>query len=397
MASRKCYFRHLWLQDAEYASWLQEVKDDKCKAFCTASRKTFDISNMGIGAVKSRTHQDEIGGLQQASTTQRPITGFFQRSSAAASTSTNAALVADTQSSQPTGPATYHGPTTSQAAATDDILRAEVMWALKVVMSHYSFNSCQNVNELFSTMFPDNPIAKAFTCSSTKCSYLVCFGLAPYFHEKLIDSARHAPCYTVSFDECLNKVSQNEQMDFVIRFWDSADDKVAVRYLGSEFLGHATAADLLKHFNRGIAQLDPKNLLQVSMDGPNVNQKFHQDLVKERQAEELPGILNIGSYGLHSVHGSLQTGANKTGWNLGNLLRALWQIFPDSPARRDDFTKMTESSQYPLQFCVHRWVEDVEVAEHALLMWPAVEKFVASFQDKQAPSTVSFTTVKATC
>ena len=219
---------------------------------------------------------------------------------------------------QPT--ATYHRSTTSQAAATDDILRAEVMRALKVVMSHYSFNSCQNVNELFSTMFPDSPIAKAFTCSSTKCSYLVCFGLAPYFHEKLIDDARHAPCYTVSFDECLNKVSQNEQMDFVIRFWDSADDKVAVRYLGSEFLEYATAADLLKHFNHGIAQPDPKNLLQVSMDGPNVNQKFHQDLVKERQAGELPGIRNVGSCGLHTVHGSLQTGADKTGWNLGNLL-----------------------------------------------------------------------------
>ena len=40
-----------------------------------------------------------------------------------------------------------------------------------------------------------------------------------------------------------------------------------MRYLGSEFIGYATAAaDLLTHFNDDIRQLDPKRLLQVSMD-----------------------------------------------------------------------------------------------------------------------------------
>ena len=39
----------------------------------------------------------------------------------------------------------------------------------------------------------------------------------------------------------------------------------------------------------------------------------------------------------------------------------------------------------------------MKVAERALLMWPAVKKLVGSFKDKQAPSTVSFTTVKAAC
>ncbi len=48
-----------------------------------------------------------------------------------------------------------------------------------------------------------------------------------------------------------------------------------MRYLGSEFIGYATAAaDLLTHFNDDIRQLDPKRLLQVSMDGPSVNWKF---------------------------------------------------------------------------------------------------------------------------
>ena len=71
--------------------------------------------------------------------------------------------------------------------------------------------------------------------------------------------------------------------------------QVSVRYLGSEFLGHATAADLLTHFKDGIRQLDPKQLLQVSMDGPSVDWKFYIDLAREHETQELPELLNIGS------------------------------------------------------------------------------------------------------
>ena len=68
-----------------------------------------------------------------------------------------------------------------------------------------------------------------------------------------------------------------------------------MRYLRSECIGHATAADLLTHFKDGIRQLDPKRLLHVSMDGPSVNWKFYTDLARERKTQDLPEFLNIGS------------------------------------------------------------------------------------------------------
>ena len=170
-------------------------------------------------------------------------------------------------------------------------------------------------------MFPDSGIAKTFTYGATKCAYLTCFGLAPYFHEQLVDMVRSTACYSISFDECMNRISQNEQMDFIIRYWDGNTNKVAVRYLGSEFLCHATAVNLLTHFKQGISRLYPKQLLQVSMDGPNVNWKFYTDLTKERNSEELPQLLNIGSCGLHIVHGGLQKSVNESGWKLGHLMQ----------------------------------------------------------------------------
>ena len=186
---------------------------------------------------------------------------------------------------------------------------------------------------------------------------------------------------------------------FIIRYWDGNTNKVAVRYLGSEVLGHVTAVDLLTHFKQGISRLDPKRLLQVSMDGPNVNWKFYTDLTKERNSEELQQLLNIGSCGLHIVHGGLQKGVDESGWKLGHLMRSLWQLFPDTPVRREYFVKLTGSTVFPLKFCPHRWIEDVVVAERAHQMWPNIKKYVSSFRatPKNAQQTASYATIKEAC
>ena len=41
--------------------------------------------------------------------------------------------------------------------------KAEIIWALNVIMSKYSFNSSSNKNDLFNTMFPNKGIAKNFS------------------------------------------------------------------------------------------------------------------------------------------------------------------------------------------------------------------------------------------
>ena len=117
-------------------------------------------------------------------------------------------------------------------------------------------------------MFPDSNVAKRFTCAPIKCAYLIRFGLDPYFKNKLVDAVREAACYTISLEESLNKVSQTGQMDIVVRFWNSDDGTVSKRYLQSQF-----SADLLTNFKTGDKKLDPKKLLQVSMDRPCVNKE----------------------------------------------------------------------------------------------------------------------------
>lgn len=125
-------------------------------------------------------------------------------------------------------------------------LRAEVMWVLKTISEHHSYTSNENITEIFKTMFPDSEVAATFSCGSNKTAYITKFGLAPFITKELTDQVNMANGFVVMFDESLNKMTKSKQLDLHIRYW--VDDHVQSRYFGSQFMGHATAVDLLKHF-----------------------------------------------------------------------------------------------------------------------------------------------------
>ena len=87
---------------------------------------------------------------------------------------------------------------------SEKVLHAEVLWVVRVITSHYSFSSCKDISCLFSKMFSDSQIAQSFSCGATKCAYLACFGIYPYFYQLLIEKIRAVKYYTLSFDESFN-------------------------------------------------------------------------------------------------------------------------------------------------------------------------------------------------
>ena len=147
--------------------------------------------------------------------------------------------------------------------------KAEILWALKSVMSHFSLNSAQDIMEIFKGMFPDSNIAQGMSCGPTKLLYLITFGIAPYLKQLLIDDLKKAPCYVVLFDESLNTALHQVQMDFSVRCFK--DDHVVTGYLSSAFLGYTISEDLKLKFEEVTQELNTMRMVQVSMDGPNVN------------------------------------------------------------------------------------------------------------------------------
>lgn len=72
-----------------------------------------------------------------------------------------------------------------QSFSGSDVLKAEILWTLKSMDSHFSYNSFTNVGMVFKTMFPDSAIASQFARGERKAAYISTFGIAPYLQEEL--------------------------------------------------------------------------------------------------------------------------------------------------------------------------------------------------------------------
>ena len=115
-------------------------------------------------------------------------------------------------------------------------------------------------------------------------------------------------------------------MDIIVRFWDNGNNMVVTRYLTSVFLGHATAKYLEDKFIEGLTGLSLIKLVQISNDGPIVNWKFLESFAANTRAASDPKLFDLGSCGLHVVHGAFLAGHKAAGWTVNETLRYVWFI-----------------------------------------------------------------------
>ena len=392
--SKKTYFDELWLKDERLGQWLQQVPKDRTCFRCKLCSKVLKLSNMGIEAIKSHESNAKHRGLAAVAFAAAPIQSFLQPS-------TLSSALGESQSHASSSTTELSITATSAASNlgvfNDDArTRAEILWVLKIIDSNYSFNSSECVPLLLQSMFPDSEVAKNFSCSESKARYMATFGLAPYLLELLMDKVKD-DCFVLLFDESLNKKVQQKQLDIYLRFWNG--NEVQSRYFTSIFMGHARAVDIEEDLKKGIESLQKANLLQLSMDGPNVNWKVFEDLQSEIQLENGKNLLNVGSCGLHVIHGAFRSAMSETGWDIETLLTSAYRLFKDSPARREDFSSISTNHLFPLKFVVHRWVENVRVLERFLEVLPDLRKYTLFVMEKKLsdPHTKSFDTVKSGC
>lgn len=391
----KTRFQSEWLKDPKFKSWLEAVKDSPFRASCRLCRYSFSLSNMGRRAVSSHA---EGSKHKIAAKNSGAITNYF-----------SSPVDAKPQFNNPE-------PSTSQPVATDDgndssllrrnsrvndflikedSTRAEILWCIQVVMNHRTMRSAARDVGVFKRMFSDSEIATKIQLQKDKMGYVIVHGIAPYFKTILFHEIELADVITVGFDESLNKVSQMQQMDIDIHYWDNSKDEVVVRYWSSAFLGHTTASDLLAAFNKEIPPHFMKKVINISMDGPNVNFKFLRDFKASIKEIEGPVLLEVGSCGLHTMHCAYKAGFQETGWMLVKFLRALFNLFKNVPARRADYRRLTNSSIFPLKFSAVRWLECANVAQRAIEILPNVKVYVRGIeQGNSAPSCMSFGEVK---
>ena len=154
------------------------------KARCIVCGLTFELSNMGQQALishsKGKKHVKKMKYASKMKQQQQHLKSFFvPKSKGTQSTDTTWTedlKVADPPTVIALASTSTTSTTLTQCISRDDVLNAEVLWAIKTVMSHYSMNSSSNTGELFKMMFPGSQIAQRFSCGKTKCSYLITHG-----------------------------------------------------------------------------------------------------------------------------------------------------------------------------------------------------------------------------
>jgi len=401
MSNKKTTFNENWISNPKFKSWVN-ADDNNTNAFvCVICHKSVSLSNMGVQALTSHMNSKKHQTIIQHCTTSQNIAQsiHFQKPSQTPVVKLN--TVPDVQNKNIVEiQSSSNASSNKQIYLTsmverDSKTKSEILWALHLISSHISLSAGAKSIDVMKLMFPDSEIVKNVQLQRTKLSYLITYGLARHFKLEFDDELSNCSYYTVEFDESLNKVSQKEQLDVHIRYWNDIKKEVCVRYFTSVFLGHTNAVELLKALKEAIKFLNFRNIIQISMDGPNVNIKMLHDFKEELQQKNENSIdhiiFDIGSCGLHTMHNAFKNSIKSSKWNIIEFFRAIYNVFKDVPDRRADFIKFTDSTTFPKKFCAVRWLQNIETSERAIKILPNLKKYVECVQGtNRKPSSYSY-------
>lgn len=152
------------------------------RLFAPSAKKTFRCDNQGLPQLlqhaKGQSHKtlaNEILSGSQMVFAPPQLTEPGNTSNTASVLT--ASIVSKPQDSQ-TGKKQSSG-TLPLLLFKDETTKVELIWAMKVVGSHYSYTSCDNIKEILDAMFPGK-ILNNFTMSLSKVSYLISEATGPY-------------------------------------------------------------------------------------------------------------------------------------------------------------------------------------------------------------------------
>ena len=190
-------FNRTWTTHPDFIGWLQGVDDNPHAAWCKSCHKLIHLSNMGRRAIVSHASSKK----HKTTVCSKNVVGIspFLKSEQCSSAQCSSSSDIKEHSFELTSKSTCEIPLHANPEGADDMAnlcvppppppvariaeppaaapnvqrylqqkatrKAEILWALKSVTSHYSFRSNDDVADLFKAMFPDSNIAQSYNCS----------------------------------------------------------------------------------------------------------------------------------------------------------------------------------------------------------------------------------------
>ena len=169
----------------DFAKWITPVPGDQFLVSCKYCKgNPINLSNMGIQALKSHCKGAKHLKLTATICNVKAITSFTTNSQGITKPDSTAKVSeVPTCSKKETW---EKSPSIDSYLLKHDVTKAEIRWCMRTIMKQSSYNSCEKLKDLFCDMFPDSKIAEGFALGLTKASYVICYGLAPFYKEKIM-------------------------------------------------------------------------------------------------------------------------------------------------------------------------------------------------------------------
>ncbi|CAF3042122.1 unnamed protein product [Rotaria sp. Silwood2] len=272
----------------------------------------------------------------------------------------------------------------------DQVTKAEILWSLKVAHKGLSYNSCNELNELFSSMFPDSAVVGNFSIQADKMSYVISHGLGPYFKKKVIEDVKKADKFVLIFDEQTNNQNKR-QLDMLLRYWSNKKQCVVNRFYKSVILGHAYAKTIRDIIIESFATdgLNLNKLLMLGRDNPNINISLEN--LMDVEIKKLGGcLLTIGSCNIHVIHNAFKNGILSSKWYVDSFCLDLYSWFKCSPARQEVYKNVSDSidsvmEKTILYFSITRWILLGKVIDRILNQWNILCDYFLCFLTEKQP------------
>lgn len=395
---RQTAFNDKWIKNSDVkdrnghvlSTWCQAVRTDKYAAHCIVCSKTFSVANMGLAQIQAhadgRKHIVNMGSIKgqtHFTLNKTPATSNAQAAATAgeAVASTSSSVASETavvlSLAQPKG--THWIPVNLD----DKVKQAEILFALKLAASNYSFRSYADIVDVCKAAFADSQVVQHMQLGASKVSYTIAHGLAPHFKAMFVADCRAGTgYYTIHFDETTTR-QVKKQMDMHISFWSEKWKKITTVYIDSVFLGHASADKLEEVIVKFIEDenLDMRKLLQFSMDGPNVNLSFLRKMNSHLLEKGVDKLIDIGSCSLHPVHTAFTKGVEKLPFDIEQFSNDVFSWFKLSSARREDYNEVQSeelletAGEFFLRPVSSRWLSMEPVCRRLIEQFPVLKKY----------------------
>ncbi|KAJ8677618.1 hypothetical protein QAD02_013405 [Eretmocerus hayati] len=303
----RCVFSNAFIL---HHPWARRIDSDQHSARCTFFNSIFSLSNMRIQALKSHEKSEEHRKNVELLETTHVITKSSS-SPNLVSLSTNSGQNRQ-QIASPHFSSFFRVSDVISILADCDNGRKDTSLPLSIQNDQCKIDNCillGNENASCSKMDPSSQIFSKLNLSKAKISHNINFGIASNSENELMSALERCDALVLGFDESLNKSIREQQMDLVVRFWYHGEDRVDTRYLTSAFLTRTRAVDLFGAIIDKIPTPLLELIIEVSMDGPNVNWVVHRELEKLiKGITKHKQLIYIGSRTLPGVHNSFKKG-----------------------------------------------------------------------------------------